>query len=299
VNSDDSMLFETMVGDAGFSWQSLLFIAQSLSYLLAALGIAYAYKRFRDWQSKDLNDDDLMQVDGNQTFAFRRAAEYAALFLGMAGSRMAPRHGYFQDFGTFILDGFIVAAALVACIKITDWFVLKNVDNAAEVLDGNWAVAVVEACSLLTVGAILNGAFSGEGGGVLSALQFVAIGLLTTWITYLIMEGRTKGRRQIEVELKAGNLAKGIEVGAFMLGMGIIQRFSISGPFGGWWQDPLEYAITFVPAALLLLVAIGLIDWAYLRKVNLNDAKHHSKVAVSLKVLALTVGSAFIIGVTI
>ncbi len=276
---------------------SIGYSIRPFTFALVALVILVLFRTVLD-RITPWDDTATVVDDNNGPIALQRAAQYAALLLGMGGSLiMAPARPLLETLGSFALDGVIVAAALMASTFVTDWYLLRHVPNADEMRGGNWAVAFVEAGAYLALGIILNGAFAGRGGGALSGLQFFAIGQLTLIGTYLLY--RIVNACSIEEEIRTNNLALAIEVGGFMLAVGIVQWFAIAGPFTGFIQDMNSYAEALVPGLLALALVMVLVDLVLLPRVTLRGNTHHGKIGPSLIIAGIVPFMGVIIGASL
>ncbi|MDL2260174.1 DUF350 domain-containing protein, partial [Deltaproteobacteria bacterium OttesenSCG-928-K17] len=95
----------------------------------------------------------------------------------------------------------------------------------------NCAVACALGGALLATGLISAGAVCGEGGGLISAVIFFALGQISLAVfSYLYM--RTLPFN-VHDELKSGNVAAGLSFGGALVALGLIIMSSASGPQGG------------------------------------------------------------------
>jgi len=275
-----------IISGLGYFYQPFAYLAVAL---LIVLGFRFVLDRLTPY-----NDTADVVERAIGPIGLQRGALYVGLLIGMSGSLMARPHEFYSNIGTFTLDGVIVAAALVISTWVTDKYLLLHVKNSLELEAGNWAVAIVETGAYLALGFILNGAFAGVGGGWLSGLEFWLIGQATLAAVYGLYEWRT--RCDVDIEIRERNVALGIEVGAFLLAIGIVERFAIVGPFTGWWRDIVSYLEALIPGLIAIAIVMWIVDLVFLPRVTLRGKPHHRNIAASLVVAGVAVGASVLVG---
>lgn len=274
-----------LLAGLGYFYQPFAYVAVAL---VVTLGFRFVLDRLTPYDdTADVVDRKIGPV------GLQRGALYVALFIGMSGSLMARPHVFYANVGVFAVDAVIMAVALIVSTWVTDKYLLLHVKNSLELEAGNWSVAIVETGAYLALGFILNGAFAGVGGGWLSGLEFWVIGQGTLAGLYGLYEWRT--RCDVDIEIRNRNVALGIEVGGFLLAMGIIERFAIVGPFTGWWRDIVSYLEALVPGLIAIAIVLWFVDLA-MPRITLRGKPHHGNIAASLVFAGVAVGAAVLIG---
>ncbi|MCP4219508.1 MAG: DUF350 domain-containing protein, partial [bacterium] len=144
----------------------------------------------------------------------------------------------------------------------------------------------------IATGLIIWGSFSGEGGGVLSALIFVALGQVVLLILFMIYQAITKF--DIKAEIKKGNAAAGLAAGGILIALAVILRASLAGPFVSWTADLIGFGISAAAGIILLLVMRLLVDWLFLPNTTLQV-----EIERDQNVAAIAITEAIIIAVAI
>jgi uncharacterized membrane protein YjfL (UPF0719 family) len=271
---------------------------QNMVYALIVFVFMYIAKIWRDLVTPFNDDEHIVEIQ-NHAVGLRRAGLYIGLAIGMSGALTGPSLGFGSDVLTLVVDGVIVLVCMIVAQKVCDSLMLHKVKNNYEVgTKHNTAVGFVEAGSYVASGLILYGAFSGEGGGLLSAVIFFAIGQLALLILFWLYQAITPFDVVQEISSENGsiNLAAGVAVCGMLISLGYILKSSISGPFTGWGTDLLAFAVSLVVGIVALLVFRLLIDALFLPKTTLaEEIKRDHNVGG----LVLTQGAVFAVALII
>lgn len=206
---------------------------------------------------------------------------------------MRPEHAFWVDLRDFAIDGVVAGMTLLVARKVADMFLLRKASNAEHIQNNNLAVGLAEAGLYISVGLILNGAFTGDGGSYWSGAAWGGIGLVSLGVLYTLHDVFFT-KHNVETELEAGNVACGIEVAGIFLAFGIVLRASIAGESSGWLNDIASYAVSLVFMTFLLYVARWLADHVVLPTSKLedqivNDRNCAAAVAVSGVLIAFAI----------
>lgn len=272
---------------------------QSAAYVAAALLLLLVYAavlnlfRYRDADYLNTN---------NPAPIVQRGGRYLGLSIAMGGALVGMTSQFTESLGLFLIDGVLALAVFIALIYVLDFITLWRIDNTRLVLGGNVAIAIVEAAASVALGLIMAASFVGEGpglvNGLISAVVFSALGLATIALVYWGYELLT--RWNLEEEIQRDNRAAAIDVGGFILSMGLVLFFSIRGDFTGWFSDLTSYGIAAFIGIVLLMAVRGLIDLLLLREHSLlRDHAHHANMAVALLIGFISVGAGAVIGVSL
>ncbi len=137
----------------------------------------------------------------------------------------------------------------------------------------------------------MNGAFTGEGGGLWAAAVFFALGQIALVIAFYLDAAISRRKIQEEIETK-GNIAEGIDVAGILIAISIILRASIIGPFTGWKQGLEEFGIYLTVGLLALLVFKVLAEKIFMPRVSYAeemDMQRNEAVAVFIACIEISV----------
>lgn len=248
-------------------------------------------------------DDDVALKAGNAAAGINRGGAYAGFLIAMSGSLiLSEEPSYLHDLLMFLLDGVIALGVFAVAHYAFDWIILKKVNNASAILDGNVAVAFVELCAYLSLGLIMSASFSGGGQdivmGVASAILFSAIGLATLMGVYAVYNVGWRLRRcDVDKQIGDGNVAAAIDAGSLMLAMSITLWFSIAGDFTGWANDIVSFAVAALSSILAVSIGRGLAVAMLVRGFgSTKGGLHHGNVAKSAIVGLSAIGAGLVAG---
>lgn len=271
----------------------LLHLAQSGAFLLVGVVIMLIGKKIVDWSTR-YDDDDLIQEQSNTAVAWRNIGFYLALAIAMLGALNGESRGFLLDLKTFALDGLVATALLLFARKINESALLPRVNNDEAIAGNNNAVGILEFGSFLASGLVLNGAFSGEGGGLFSGVLFFFIGQ----IAIFVLAGLYESFSGINFKklIGEGNLAAGIGLAGTLASFGFILRASIAGPFSGWATDLMAFAISAVSGIALILVFGKVADWLFLPSTDVKtEIVRDQNSAALLLTAGLSIAMALIV----
>lgn len=256
-------------------------------YLVLALVAALCLKFIRDVMTSC--DDDLEIRENNLAMAMRRGGDYLALAIGLAGALTGPDNGFVSDVQTFMLDAAALVVLLVIAGFIADKLILPSLNNTAAIEDRKTAVGLVEFGVSVSTGILAFASFAGEGGGLLAAAVFFALGMTVlianSWCYIIAAHRRGVALQQ---ELSENNLAAGLYLSAKLVAMSLILATSIYGPFTGWARDLKSLALYAVLGTILLALVGWVVDLLFLPKTTIRE-----EIGTNRNVAAIAVASSF------
>ncbi len=238
--------------------QHIMAIEFGFVYAVIVLAYIFAAKKLDDWRTRDIDDDHEVGENSNLAVGLRRAGLYLGIAIGMTGALSGDSMGFVKDVTTLLWEGALIVILLFVSRAMCDMVLLKGINNDEEAKKANPAVGFMELGIYIASGLVLCGAFSGEGGGILSALIFFALGQLVLIILFYLYELITS--YDVLEEIKKSNPAAGLSAAGMMAAIGIILRASISGPAQGWTQDLTAFAISASAGVIMLLAFKKIID---------------------------------------
>lgn len=233
-------------------------LVSSLISLAVVVVLMVVGKKIDDLRTS-FDDDDLVCNRNNLAIGFRRAGLYLGIAIAMSGTL----YGVGPDkVSEHLLEvggnGLAILALLFLAREVNDRFILRQTKSDEEIEKNNVAIGIAELGSYVATGLILNGSFSGEGGGVGVAAVFFILGQILL-IALTALYGRLKSSDGKHVSLQAlaqqGNASAAIVLAGVMIALGCIMRVSSSGNFMSWRLDLISFGIT---AALGVLLLVGL-----------------------------------------
>jgi len=237
------------------------------------------------------DDDEEVEEKSNLAVGLRRAGLYIGLGLAIVGVVTGVRAeadgraldaaigaiagitlevdeiGVAEEVARVALNGAIAVGLLILVGFFNDLVILRRIDNNQEVGKGNLAVGLVEAGGYVAAGLVLQGAFTGEGGGIASAIAFTMLGQIALFAMYGVYQWITPF--DVTAEIKGANPAAGIAVAGMLVALGIILRASLAGPFEGWLIDLATFGFYAIASIILLMIVRLVTDRLFLPNTNL------------------------------
>lgn len=268
----------------------LYLLLQITIYPLLGILLVWIVKMADD-KLTPFDENKAMIEGGNLAVGLRKAGMCLGLFLALAGVLFGKSPNILVDLLNFFEASVMVVIFLLLTFELNARIILRKVNNDAAVKNGNVAVGVVEFSTYLGTGIIMNGAFTGEGGGLWAAAVFFALGQTALVIAFYLDAAISRRKIQEEIETK-GNIAEGIDVAGILIAISIILRASIIGPFTGWKQGLEEFGIYLTVGLLALLVFKVLAEKIFMPRVSYAeemDIQRNEAVAVFIACIEISV----------
>jgi uncharacterized membrane protein YjfL (UPF0719 family) len=252
--------------------------------------------------AKELSADYQVEEAGNLAVALRLGGLSIGFGFGLAGvvsggvvrfsagmeavlNDMAELAGY-----CVLLLVFLFVAEIIA-----DRIILRGINNTLELKNQNNAVGLAEFGIFVATGLIAYGSFHGEGGGWYTALGFFGMGQAALIVFTAIYEWSTPFK-MVE-QIRQGNSAAGLMLGGTLITLGIILCFAIAGPFTGWREGIIGFALSTGVGIALLIPFQMVIDKVFLPNTTLQiEVERDQNVAASAVTVSLQVALAIMIG---
>ncbi len=259
-------------------------------YVVIVLAFLYLAKKIADGLTK-FDDDEAIEKDGNVAVALRRFGLYVGMCISLAG--VMTGGVYKTDVLYFVSHGFIATIIFFLAHYINDFLIVPGVRNNDLVKEGNAPTGFAEAGSFIATGVILNGAFTGEVGGLLSCAVFFFLGQAMLIIVLFIH--RKVFRLNIVALIKEGNLSAGIAIAGLLISYSLILRVSIAGDFLGWLVSLETFAVTAVTGMVGLICFQKLADILFLPKSHFSENLERNNIAGVIVVQAITIALSLVI----
>ena len=164
---------------------------------------------------------------------------------------------YWRDVG--LVFGYSVVGIIVLNVAriIVDRLVLHGFSTEDEIInDQNAGTGAVEFAVYISVGLVIAGAISGEGGGPETAAAFLGLGLVALILYTMFYEWTTPF--DIHEQIESDNVAVGVALAGNLIAIGIVVFKAVFGEFTGWAESIAGF-ITYAIVGFVLLYAIRFI----------------------------------------
>ncbi|MGA2404973.1 MAG: DUF350 domain-containing protein [Syntrophobacteraceae bacterium] len=227
-------------------------VLQMTVYPLLGILVVWLVKLVDDKRAP-FDEDKAMLLESNLAVGLRKSGTCLGLFLALAGVLSGKSSNIPVDLWNFLQAAIMIVIFLFITFQINDRIILRKVNNDEAVAKGNVAVGAVEFSTFVGTGIIMNGAFSGEGGGLWAAGVFFILGQIALVIAFYLDVAISRRNIQEQIELK-GNIAEGVDMAGMLIAISIILRASIIGPFTGWIPGLEGFGIYLALGLLALFV---------------------------------------------
>ncbi len=256
----------------GLISSSLIFLVLSFIIILLAQVIYYLIVPY--------NPRDQIK-NNNLAVGVSVAGYFIAIVAIIAGASIGSAGDFIKDlvdFGYYSVLGIVL---LNISKFINDKLILPKFCITKEIVeDKNVGTAAVVFGSFLASGLIIGGSISGQGGGIISAIAFFALGQLA-----LILFSKIYNLLLpccIHDEIEKDNVAVGVAFGGTLIALSIILLKGVSGDFTKWVADLSNFGIEVLAGIILLPTARVMFDKILIPKIKLNDALKQGNITVGV-----------------
>ena len=244
-------------------------VLQMAVYPLLGMLVVWFVKLVDDKRAP-FDEDKAMLLESNLAVGLRKSGICLGLFLALAGILSGKSPKILVDLWNFLQGAIMIVVLLFVTFEINKRIILRKVNNDEAVAKGNVAVGAVEFSTLVGTGIIMNGAFTGEGGGLWAAGVFFALGQIALVIVFYLEAAISRRNIQEEIEIK-GNIAEGVDVAGILIAISIILRASIIGPFTGWIPGLEGFGMYLALGLLTLFIFKYLAQKIFMPRVSYAD----------------------------
>lgn len=258
------------------------------------LALLFVLKLIDDWITPF---DDTAEINERKNFALalRRAGLYLGLVVAMTSSLSAPGagQGLGRDLVGTLIDGGIVIVTLIAAQFLNGKLLFAKLPEATGLRENNIAVGLTEFGQYVATGLVVSGALTGEG-TMLSGLAYIVIGQVALMLTFALF-GKF-ARWDALGEIRNGNVAAGIAVGARLLAIGLLLKAAISGDASRFATDITLFGVWYVFGLVMMAVVSWVADLLFLPGLRIREAiVEHRNAAASAKIAGVTLATALTI----
>ncbi len=211
---------------------------------------------------------------------FALALAVVGYYLGLVLALGGVLAGEGSEFTSDLIDIFFFGLLAIVLINlsgfINDKLILRKFDNEKEIIqDRNAGTGAIEAGNHVANGLIVAGALHGDDVDLIVVVAFWGLGQLALILASLIYDWMTPF--DLHQEIEKDNVAVGVAFSGFLIGLGNLVRWSISGDFVSWTADLVNFAL-FLAMALVLLPVVRLVtDKILVPGVRLTDELVHQE----------------------
>lgn len=243
-------------------------LASGWAYVVLGLIVLILAKMFKDFLTPFAVDEELTKRD-NHAVGLAMIGYFAGVLIIYLGASIGPELAeedatqLFQTIGIDLLYALAGIIALNVGRLIVDKLVLYKFSAVKEIIqDRNVGTGAVQFGSYIATALIVAGAIHGEGGGVLSALVFFALGQFVLVLFGGFYQWVTK--YDIHHEIERDNVAAGVVLGGNMVAIGIILLTATSGDFIDWATNLSDFAYYALAGFSTLMILRKITDWVLL-----------------------------------
>lgn len=238
--------------------------------------------------------EELLGKD-NAAVALATAGYYLGVVIVFAGAYLGPTHGLLHDLLAVAGYSALGVVLLHAARWINDFFILTGFSATEEIVrDRNLGAGAVLAANYIAAGLVVAGSVYGQGGGVLTALAFFALGQVAMVVFSYIYDWTAPYK--LADEIKADNHAAGIGFAGTLIAIGLIVMDAVGIDFVGWGYNLAVLAFGVVVMFVYLVLVRLFFDRVVLAGAELNrEIAQDRNVGAGVLEFAVSVGFAAIL----
>ncbi|MRR16305.1 MAG: DUF350 domain-containing protein [Deltaproteobacteria bacterium] len=237
------------------------------------------------------DDDALISQNGNLAVALRRLGVFVGICIAMQA--LIPDVSSYRDIGFFCVYALVVVVIFFAAHFINEFVIVPKAPNNELVKSGNVPTGIIEAGAFIATGFLVNGAFSGDVGGMVTAVVFFFLGQIVMIAAISLHEKIY--RFNVTECVRAGNVGAGVAVAGLLVAYSIILRASIAGDFTGWSSSLSAFAASAVTGMIGLIIFERIAALIFLPKTSIGKAIQSGNTAALVLVQAITIALSLVI----
>lgn len=213
-------------------------------------------------------DRELTSSD-NVAQATSLAGYYAGFTAIFCGAYLGPSTGLWMDL--LLVGGYSLMGMVLLNLSrvLNDRFILHTFSVAGAIKENhNKAAGAIQGANYIGSALVVAGAIHGEGGGIVSALVFYAIGQVALLIFSRLYEWMTP--YVIQQEIENDNLAAGLGFGGTFVAIGLIIMGSVKGDFVSWTDNLSWLGVNLLGVFIYLIVVRFFFDKVVISRDDLN-----------------------------
>ena len=273
-------------------------VGASATYLLLYLMIIWVAKSLLPIVVRYKIYDEIAKKN-NVAASVAYCGYLAAISCIYISTLVGPSQGLVTDVMNICIYSGLGCVLLFVARFINDKVILYKFKISKEVIDDqNAGTGAVIFGSYFASGLIVAGAVHGEGGGVVTALAFFALGQIALVACAKIYNLITPF--DVHEQIEKDNVAVGISSGATLIALGIVMFNGASGDFVSW-QFNIGKFLTVTAIALIILPAVRfLLDKVLIPHYDMNkELEKDGNIAAALVEATMVITFAVTLSVAI
>lgn len=203
--------------------------------------------------------DEIQSIEGGgMAAAVNRFGVYAGIVAALGLTMLVgPDVHYWLMVASFYASGLITIVTFIVFHHVLDRVVVRRVNNAVLVREGNLAAGITEASAYISLGLIVGGSFAGGGQafwpGILSALLFTTLGVFVLMVIYTCYTlAWARVRDDVDAKIGEGDMVSAIDASSILLATAFTLMFSIAGDFEGWLTDIAAFGVAVLSSTVFV-----------------------------------------------
>lgn len=249
-------------------------ILTTVLYLAASFTLFFIGKVVYQLFHKDIKVNHELVENDNFAFSTAYVGYFIGLLLAIGSAAMGESDGLLVDLIDMGIYGGMAIILLNLSIIINDKLILSKFDVKKEIVEEqNTGTGVVEGAIGVSTGLIILGAIHGEGHGeggpIITALLYWALGQALMFVTAKVYNLITP--YDIHDHIEKNNVAVGIGFAGALIAIANLIRFSLMHDFESWLITLEDVALDVTIGLVFLPVVRFLTDKILLPGQNLTD----------------------------
>lgn len=259
-------------------------------YVALAIVFLFISKKIADVITK-FNDDEEIGKNANLAVALRRFGIFVGICIALRA--IISETTAYMDVAFFCIYGLIVTLIFFIAHFINDYIIIRGVSNNNLIKAGNIPTGLIEAGAFIATGILVNGAFSGGEGGIISAVVFFFLGQVVMILAIFIHQKIYAF--DVVACVKENNASAGVTVAGLLIAYSIILRSSIAGDFIGWTKSLIAFFVSAVAGMVCLIIFERIAGMIFLPNTSIRENIHAGNTAAMILVQSITIALSLII----
>jgi uncharacterized membrane protein YjfL (UPF0719 family) len=261
-------------------------IALNIGNLILILGAFYIFRAILEntvW--KNNTNREFIEAD-NLGLGFQRIGVILGFFIGSLGVIDSTLE--LQALNVSLLIIFMIISIL-----ITDYMLLKNVNNVEAIKEGNTALGLLEGSIYLGTGLIAFSSFNGTGPWYSSIVFFILGQLVFIVVTKIYNITHKDIIHNIE---ENKNMVASIILSGAIIAIALITNNAISGDFTNWKDDLISFSV-YLAYGLIAIKLFGnfIINKLFYPFYTINEALENNNKTFAILITSFQIGVALLI----
>ncbi|MTI32315.1 DUF350 domain-containing protein [Xanthovirga aplysinae] len=269
----------------------------SIIYLISCFILLLFGKWIYQLFNKNIKVQEELVEKDNFAFAVAFTGYLVGLLIALGGGAIGESGDLVNELIDLFIYGVLGVILLNLSVVFNDKVILSKFSVYKEIVhDRNVGSGVVEGAMAISTGLIIFGAISGEGGGVLVAVVYWAVGQLILLLTSFIYNLITP--YDVHEHIERDNVAAGVGFAGALIAIANLIRFALAHDFISWEYAAQDVFLDAGIGLIFLPIARLIADKIFLPGRNLTDEiinQEHPNVGAGLIEAFAYIGSSVLI----